>query len=121
MLSVKGVRLVDNNDNPGSLYRIYSICLPVVTNKLLAHEEAVSFLHLLCRLINNLGNPLPRSTSTIMQPSLPLVNQTDMVNWNINKDQIRDLTNVSALEDCEIITPMENLHSELLYNKYKIM
>lgn len=71
MLSVKGVRLVDNNDNPGSLYRIHSICLPVVTNKVLAHEEAVSFLHLLRRLINNLGNQLPRSILTICSPASP--------------------------------------------------
>lgn len=118
MWSVKEMRLVDDNDSPRSLHRIYSICLSVITNKVLAHEEAVSFWHLLCRLINNPGNQLPRSILTI---SLPLVNQTDMVNWDINEEQIRDLTNVSSFEDCEITPPMENLYLEMLHNKYKII
>ena len=30
---------------------------------------------------------------------------------------MRDLTSVSAFEDYEIITPMENLHLEVLHNK----
>jgi len=40
---------------------------------------------------------------------------------NINEEKIRDLANVSAFEDCEIITPVENLHLKALHNKNKVV
>lgn len=52
MLSLKGLRLDDDNDNPRNLHRILS----ALSNEVLAYGEAVSFVHLLGRLINNLVN-----------------------------------------------------------------